>query len=47
MWVKRHDDLSNLITNMNIDYAGWADKIKGDAYPPEDGFYKIVEQKPV
>lgn len=30
-----------------IDYAGWCDKIKGDAFPPEDGFYKIVEQKPL
>ncbi|KAF2500042.1 aldehyde dehydrogenase [Lophium mytilinum] len=28
-------------------YAGWADKIKGDSYPPEDGFYKIVRQEPL
>jgi aldehyde dehydrogenase (NAD+) len=27
------------------DYAGWADKIRGDSYPPEDGFYKIVRQE--
>ncbi|KAM3078296.1 hypothetical protein ACMFMF_004699 [Clarireedia jacksonii] len=31
----------------HVDYAGWADKVKGDSYPPEDGFYKIVEQKPL
>ncbi|XHG08865.1 hypothetical protein AWENTII_011954 [Aspergillus wentii] len=28
-------------------YAGWADKIRGDSFPAEDGFYKIVEQKPL
>ncbi|GAB7356264.1 hypothetical protein MBLNU459_g7074t2 [Dothideomycetes sp. NU459] len=28
-------------------YAGWCDKIKGDSYPPEDGFYKIVRQEPL
>ncbi|PGG95905.1 hypothetical protein AJ79_09815 [Helicocarpus griseus UAMH5409] len=28
-------------------YAGWADKIRGDSYAPDDGFYKIVEQKPL
>ncbi|KAK1762783.1 aldehyde dehydrogenase [Phialemonium atrogriseum] len=28
-------------------YAGWADKIRGDSYPPEDGFYKIVRQEPL
>lgn len=32
---------------IGIDYAGWADKIKGDSYPPTDGFYKIVEQVPL
>jgi aldehyde dehydrogenase (NAD+) len=30
-----------------VDYAGWADKIRGDSYPPDDGFYKIVEHKPL
>ncbi len=30
-----------------LDYAGWADKYKGDSYAPENGFYKIVEQRPV
>jgi aldehyde dehydrogenase (NAD+) len=29
------------------DYAGWADKIKGDSFTPEDGFYKIVTQEPL
>lgn len=28
-------------------YAGWADKYSGDSYPPDDGFYKIVEQRPL
>ena len=32
---------------METDYAGWADKIKGDVYPPDDGFYKIVTQEPL
>lgn len=30
-----------------LDYAGWADKYKGDFYPPGDGFYKIVEHEPL
>jgi aldehyde dehydrogenase (NAD+) len=30
-----------------LDYAGWADKYKGDFFPPTDGFYKIVEHVPV
>lgn len=29
------------------DYAGWADKIRGDSFPPDDGFYKIGSQKPL
>ena len=29
------------------DYAGWADKIKGDVYPADDGFYKIITQEPL
>ncbi|EXJ90166.1 hypothetical protein A1O3_03235 [Capronia epimyces CBS 606.96] len=28
-------------------YAGWADKLKGDSYPAEDGFYKIVRKEPL
>ncbi|KAJ5710602.1 aldehyde dehydrogenase [Penicillium malachiteum] len=28
-------------------YAGWADKIKGDSFPPDDGFYKFVSQEPL
>ncbi|EOD46360.1 putative aldehyde dehydrogenase protein [Neofusicoccum parvum UCRNP2] len=28
-------------------YAGWADKVKGDSYAPEGGFYKIVEHVPL
>lgn len=28
-------------------YAGWADKIKGDSYPPDDHFFKIVQQVPL
>ncbi|KAL3474449.1 aldehyde dehydrogenase domain-containing protein [Aspergillus californicus] len=28
-------------------YAGWADKYKGDYFPPTDGFYKIVEHEPI
>ncbi|EFX00112.1 aldehyde dehydrogenase [Grosmannia clavigera kw1407] len=28
-------------------YAGWADKIKGDAYVADDGFYKIVRHEPL
>ncbi|KAJ5924920.1 hypothetical protein N7454_007559, partial [Penicillium verhagenii] len=28
-------------------YAGWADKYKGDFFPPTDGFYKIVEHEPI
>jgi aldehyde dehydrogenase (NAD+) len=28
-------------------YAGWADKIKGDSYPADDGFLKIVQQMPL
>ncbi|KAJ5745468.1 aldehyde dehydrogenase [Penicillium odoratum] len=28
-------------------YAGWADKIKGDTFPPDDGFYKFVTQEPL
>lgn len=26
-------------------YAGWADKIKGDSFPADDGFYKLVSQE--
>lgn len=29
------------------DYAGWADKITGDMYPADDGFYKIVRHEPL
>jgi aldehyde dehydrogenase (NAD+) len=32
---------------LSLDYAGWADKYKGDYFPPTDGFYKIVEHEPV
>ncbi|KAF1812764.1 aldehyde dehydrogenase [Eremomyces bilateralis CBS 781.70] len=28
-------------------YAGWADKIKGDAYPPDDGHFKFVSHVPL
>lgn len=28
-------------------YAGWADKIKGDSYGADDGFYKIVRPEPL
>ncbi|TVY88340.1 Aldehyde dehydrogenase, partial [Lachnellula willkommii] len=28
-------------------YAGWADKIRGDSFPPDDGFYKIVSHEPL
>ncbi|GME65960.1 pyridoxal phosphate-dependent transferase [Neofusicoccum parvum] len=28
-------------------YAGWADKIRGETYPAEDGLYKIVRYEPL
>jgi aldehyde dehydrogenase (NAD+) len=28
-------------------YAGWADKIRGDSFPGDDGFLKIVQQVPL
>ncbi|KAI9695144.1 MAG: hypothetical protein M1820_008850 [Bogoriella megaspora] len=28
-------------------YAGWADKIAGEQYPPDDGQYKIVSYQPL
>ena len=31
--------------NEPADYDGWADKIKGDTFPADDGFYKIVTQE--
>lgn len=31
--------------DLEPDYAGWCDKIKGDSYPAEDGFYKIVRHE--
>lgn len=33
------------LIGFRADYAGWADKVKGDSYPPEDGFYKIVRRE--
>ncbi|KAK4938701.1 hypothetical protein LTR10_020884 [Elasticomyces elasticus] len=35
------------MTNSLRYFAGWADKIKGDSYPPDDGFYKIVRKEPL
>lgn len=29
------------------DYAGYADKIEGDVYPPEDGSYNFVQYEPL
>ena len=29
------------------DYAGWADKIEGEAYSADDGVYKIVQYEPL
>ncbi|KAH5324403.1 hypothetical protein HBI12_092660 [Parastagonospora nodorum] len=28
-------------------YAGWADKLKGESYSPEKGFYRIVKREPL
>lgn len=30
-----------------LDYAGYADKIAGESYKEEDGFYKIVQYEPI
>lgn len=30
-----------------IDYAGWVDKIGGESYPEDNGFYKIVRYEPL
>lgn len=30
-----------------LDYAGYADKLEGDAFPPDDGVYKIVQYEPL
>lgn len=46
MYVCASLSLSNR-ADCTLDYAGWCDKIKGDSYPPEDGFYKIVRHEPL
>ncbi|KAI9743705.1 MAG: hypothetical protein M1818_003021 [Claussenomyces sp. TS43310] len=35
------------VTSVFRYYAGWADKIKGDSYAADDGFYKIVRPEPL
>lgn len=35
------------IINLSPDYAGWADKIAGEMFDPQDGFYKIVRHAPL
>lgn len=37
----------NLFTDLSTDYAGYADKIEGDVYPPEDGSYNFVQYEPL
>ncbi|KAL4860422.1 Aldehyde/histidinol dehydrogenase [Aspergillus spectabilis] len=36
-----------LVVQVFLYYAGWADKYKGDYFPPDDGYYKIVEHEPL
>ncbi|EFX06616.1 aldehyde dehydrogenase mitochondrial precursor [Grosmannia clavigera kw1407] len=37
----------NYIRNCLIYYAGWTDKHKGDYYPADDGFVKLVRHEPL
>ncbi|OQU97187.1 hypothetical protein CLAIMM_03161 [Cladophialophora immunda] len=37
----------NYIRNCLLYYAGWTDKQKGDYYPPDDGFVKLVRHEPL
>ena len=30
-----------------LDYAGWVDKIGGESYPDDNGFYKVVRYEPL
>lgn len=32
---------------IEIDYAGWTDKISGESYPESNGVYKIVRHEPL
>jgi len=36
-----------VVLTCNIDYAGWADKIEGDAFDADDGVYKLVRHEPL
>lgn len=54
VWPRFFDVCISLSTHISLltvflssDYAGWADKVQGDSFAPDDGFYKIVEQKPL
>jgi aldehyde dehydrogenase (NAD+) len=38
---------SNLLISHVTDYAGWADKLSGESFPPEDGLMKIVKHEPI
>lgn len=40
-------DCEFAVLMLHADYAGWADKVKGDTYPPDDGFFKFVTQVPL
>ncbi|EXJ84878.1 hypothetical protein A1O3_05553 [Capronia epimyces CBS 606.96] len=37
----------NYIRNCVLYYAGWTDKQKGDYFPPDDGFVKLVRHEPL
>ncbi|KAH7385690.1 aldehyde dehydrogenase domain-containing protein [Pyrenochaeta sp. MPI-SDFR-AT-0127] len=37
----------NYIRNCVLYYAGWTDKQKGDYYPADDGFVKLVQHEPL
>ncbi|KAL6821652.1 aldehyde dehydrogenase [Trichoderma sp. SZMC 28015] len=37
----------NYIKNCLLYYAGWTDKLRGDYFPADDGFVKLVRQEPL
>ncbi|KAF2020080.1 aldehyde dehydrogenase mitochondrial precursor [Aaosphaeria arxii CBS 175.79] len=37
----------NYIRNCVLYYAGWTDKQKGDYYPADDGFVKLIRHEPI
>jgi aldehyde dehydrogenase (NAD+) len=43
----RVDTDESIDAYLEVDYAGWTDKIAGEQYPAEDGVYKIVQYEPL